>query len=627
MVKVVGTAGHIDHGKSTLVRRLTGIDPDRLEEEKRRGMTIDLGFAWLTLPSGQDISIVDVPGHERFIKNMLAGAAGIDVALVVVAADEGVMPQTREHLDILGLLDVRHGVVALTKADIVDDDWRDLVEEDVRTALAETSLRSAPIVPVSAVTGGGIDELLAALDEAVAVSDERRDVGVPYLPVDRVFSVRGFGTVVTGTLHSGLVRVDEELEVLPGGRRVRVRGLQTHGEHRHDAGPGSRVAINVSGATRDDIERGDVLARPGTVRSVSRIDCLARVLDSSPIALAHGSQVTAHIGAAERAATVSVLAGPVVEPGETGWIQLRFDAPVAVVRGQHVVLRMPAPARTIAGGVVVDVAPRHRRSDARARERLAALASETLPVATLAALAGNKPIRTRDIALVLGVAPARVDDVLAGLEAEGKIRKLGEWYLTSQDWSALKTRCETLLHHYHQRQPLRKGMSKEELGQNVGWSGASWTAAVEAMTGEDVMRQDGSVLALPAHRGGTAGRPEEVDRVLQVLRRDPYAPPTAAELCAMAGTDGALLAALGEEGEIVRVQDGLYFARDAVDRVRTRVLDIIRREGQVTVAGLRDAIGTSRKYALALLEHLDAQRVTKRAGDVRVLGAKADSCT
>ncbi|MBV9278733.1 MAG: selenocysteine-specific translation elongation factor, partial [Chloroflexi bacterium] len=531
-MKVIGTAGHIDHGKSTLVHRLTGIDPDRLSEEKQRGMTIDLGFAWLSLPSGRDVSLVDVPGHERFIKNMLAGAGGVDVALLVVAADEGVMPQTREHLDILDLLGVRHGVVALTKRDLVDEEWLELVTEDVTELLRGTALEGSAIVPVSAATGAGIPGLLVELDRAVAVSPDPPDRGVPYLPVDRVFTIAGFGTVVTGTLHDGRLRVGEEVEVVPGGRTVRIRGLQTHRRQVSEAEPGSRVAVNLAGIARDELTRGDVLARHGALHAVRRADAGLRVLPDAPIPLTHGLEVTVHVGSAERPATLLILEGDELLPGETGWVQLRFAESVATLRGQRFIVRLPAPLGTVAGGEIVDIAPRHRRSDRSALERLTDLGSDSLPQAVAAALAHGRPRSSAAIASRLGVAEAQVATALRTMEREGAVVNLGPAYLAEEAWSRLTVQAEEILGGYHSANPLRQGMPREELRSRLGWPQTLWPPTLRSLVAANRVREHGALVALPDHRGGTGGRRAEAARILAALRSDLYAPPSGTELVA-----------------------------------------------------------------------------------------------
>lgn len=625
-MKVIGTAGHIDHGKSALVHRLTGIDPDRLAEEKQRGMTIDLGFAWLTLPSATEVSIVDVPGHERFIKNMLAGTGGIDVALLVVAADEGVMPQTREHVDILHLLGVRHSVVALTKADLVEDDWLELVREEVAELLKSTTLAGSAMVPVSSVTGQGIDNVLRALDDIVAATPSPADRGLPYMPVDRVFSVAGFGTVLTGTLHFGTLAVGDEVEVVPGGARGRIRNVQTHRRAIARAEPGMRVAVNVAGLSRDDVARGDVLAQPHTIRALSTFAARLHVVPSAPFPLTHAMEVTIHVGAAERAAKVYLLEGSQLAPGEAGWARLRVSEPVAAVRGQRFIVRLPAPARTVAGGEVVDIVPRFRRLRPPDRQRLESLASDHDEKAIKGVLIGDKPRRIDQIIVTLGRPMQVVKSELQKLEAKGQVLRVGESYISETAWAAATAKVAAALDEYHRTNPLRRGMPKEQLRRTLDWEHAAWTDAVHRLETAGVLRDLDTVVAGARHLGGVAGRREEADRVLAVLRREPFSPASGRELLAAAQTGPDVLAAMAEEGEIVRVADGLFFARDAFDHMSSQTIDIIRTEGEVTVARLRDVFGSSRKYALAFLEYLDSQNITRRMGDKRILGSRAPTC-
>jgi selenocysteine-specific elongation factor len=624
-MKVIGTAGHIDHGKSTLVYRLTGIDPDHLSEEKRRGMTIDLGFAWLTLPSGMEASVVDVPGHERFVRNMLAGAAGVDVALLVIAADEGVMPQTREHLDILDLLGVQEGVVALTKSDLAEPEWLELVREEVEELLAGTSLASSPIVPVSSTTGEGVPALLAALDEALAAGPTPRDRGRPFVPVDRVFTIAGFGTVVTGTLHDGSLAEGAEVVLMPRRERSRIRTLQSHRSRVASAGPGARVAMNLQGLSTERVQRGDVVATDGAVAPTRRLDASIRVLPTSSVALRHGMSVAVHIGSAERSATVAVLGASEIEPGSVGWVQLRFDDAVASTRDQRLVIRLPSPARTIAGGVVADVSPRHRRSDPRAIERLTNLLSPRPEVAVMAASQGDRPYSAEEIAFRAGLALAESTACLHQLMDSGKAIPVAQRYLTPARWTRLTQSAQEALREYHTRFPLRRGMSKEELRSQVGWRFTDWSEVVHAMVDAGVVRENGPSVALPGHGGGTSSRRSDADAVLEKLKADPYAPPSGSVLIAGTAADESLLSAMVAENEIVRVDAGLYFERGAYDEMVRRIVESIARDGAVTVASVRDTFGTSRKYALSLLEHLDDEHITRRNGDARTLGSKAPS--
>ncbi len=608
---VVGTAGHIDHGKSTLIQALTGIDPDRLEEEKRRGMTIDLGFAYLTLPSGRLAGIVDVPGHARFIRNMLAGVHGLDAVLLVVAADEGVMPQTVEHLEIVDLLEIRHGLAVVTKVDLVEPDWLELVVAELAETLAPTSLAGAEILPVSAVTGQGLDDLKRRLDDLLAGTPQREDRRRPRLPVDRVFTIGGFGTVVTGTLVDGSLNVGEEVELQPSARRVRVRGLQQHNRKVDAAQPGSRVAANLVGVEKEDLHRGEVLARPGTVTVTRRVDAAVRVLRDSPRPLRHGAQVLLHTGTAEVSARAIVLASDEIQPGGTGWVQLYLGRPVAVAAGDRFVLRLPTPSATVAGGSFADVSPRrHPRHDERVRESLERRAAGEVLQEEL-----RKYPRGITAQALLRATLAEDADV-SRLEA----RRAGQWLFAPEAWAALQARSRSALEEYHRAHPLRAGMPREELKSRLGLAPATFGPVLAALAGDGVLADRGGELALPDHRveidpaaGGPAGR------LLELLQAQPFAPPSLPEAMRAAGASAEVVRALAQRGELVRLSEDVAFTRAAFDSAVALVREVMAAEGSVTVATLRDRMGASRRPVLALLEHLDAQRVTRRVGDARVL--------
>ncbi|HEV8469562.1 MAG TPA: selenocysteine-specific translation elongation factor, partial [Candidatus Limnocylindria bacterium] len=390
-IRVIATAGHVDHGKSTLITALTGIDPDRLREERERGMTIDLGFAWLELPDGGDVGVVDVPGHQDFIRNMLAGVGPVDAVLLVVALDEGVMPQTREHLAILGILGVDRGVVALTKRDLVDDEWAALAKADVAAALQETPLRNAAFVEVSATARSGLDELVRALADVLASAPPRRDAGRPRLPIDRAFTLTGFGTVVTGTLVDGAFGVGDEVAILPTAKRARIRGIQTHKRALESARPGSRVALNLTGVEKDELARGMVVARPGSLETASVVSARLDLLPSASDALAHNEAVKVHIGTAEVMARVSLLEGAALDPGASAWAQLRLAEPVALAVGDRFVLRRPSPPETLGGGMVADVSGERLR---RRRDAVETLERRTAPTAASRLLAALDVPRT-----------------------------------------------------------------------------------------------------------------------------------------------------------------------------------------------------------------------------------------
>jgi selenocysteine-specific elongation factor len=608
---VVGTAGHIDHGKSTLIHALTGIDPDRLAEEKRRGMTIDLGFAYLTLPSGRLVGIVDVPGHARFIRNMLAGVHGLDAVLLVVAADEGVMPQTVEHLEIVHLLDISRGLVVLTKVDLVEPDWLELVTAEVGERLAGTSLGGAEIVPVSALTGEGLDALRSKLDGLLAGTAARADLGRPRLPVDRVFTIGGFGTVVTGTLVDGSLKVGEELEALPGGRRVRIRGLQQHNRKVEVASPGSRVAANLVGVEKEDLRRGHVLVRPGMMTDSRRIDAEVTVLAGAARPLRHGASLLLHSGTAEVAARAIVLESDQIEPGSRGWVQLYLEEPIAAAAGDRFVLRLPSPAATIAGGRFADVSPRHHpRHDV------------SVPASLERRMAGDvlqeelrKYPRGISEAGLLKATLAPADDLTAVTA-----RRAGGWLFAPEAWSVLVARAETLLADYHHAHPLRGGMPREELKNRLGLVPAAFGAVLGELTREGVLSERGGEVGLPGHQvvlDPAEGGPAQ--RLVELLSRTPFAPPSLPEAMRDSGAGPEVLRALAKSGALVRLSDDVAFTREAYEAALELVRKIVAAEGDVTVASLRDAMAASRRPVLAFLEHLDAERVTRREGDIRTL--------
>ena len=597
---VVGTAGHIDHGKSTLIEALTGIDPDRLAEEKRRGMTIDLGFAHMTLPSGREIGIVDVPGHARFMRNMLAGAHGLDAVLLVVAADEGVMPQTREHLDVIELLEVTRGIVVLTKVDLVDAEWIELMKEEIRK-----SIKDWPIVTVSAVTGEGLSRLVDELDSLLAGARPRDDAGRPRLPIDRVFTMSGFGTVVTGTLVDGTIRVGDEMAVMPSGRAVRVRGLQRHNEKVESVGPGNRVAANLTGIEKGDLSRGDVLTTPRSLEPTRRVDARLHVVSSAASPLRHGMQLLLHTGTAEVPARLIVLEGESIAPGGEGWVQLYLERPIAVAAPDRFILRIASPAQTVAGGTLVDVAPRkHSRHDSGVRQSLDRRAAGNVLEEEL-----RKYPRGVTVAGLLKATVALDADV-AALRA----RRLGDWIFSDDAWQSVSTRAARELAEYHASFPLRSGMAREELRNRIGVSAAAFPSVVKGLVEDGrVVERNGS-LAAPDHEVAV-----DDGGIVRLLDESPLAPPSLGEAMQKTGVSVETVRALAQRGDIVRVSDDVAFSRRGFDAAVTLVREIIASDGSVTVATLRDRMAASRRPVLALLEYLDAQHVTRRVGDARVL--------
>lgn len=640
-MRVVGTAGHVDHGKSTLVHALTGIDPDRLKEEKEREMTIDLGFAWLTMPSGERVGVVDVPGHKDFIKNMLAGVGGIDAALFVVAADEGVMPQTREHLAILDLLQVRGGVVALTKVDMAEDeDWLDLVEADLLDVLEDTILDGAPVVRCSARTGEGIKVLVAELDRYLATSAPRRDVGRPRLPVDRVFTISGFGTVVTGTLSDGTFSLGQEVEIQPSGLRTRIRGLQTHKQKIENAVPGSRVAINLTGIGKDEIHRGEVVTMPGWLRPTVLVDCLLRYLPDAPIPLKHDAPVDFFSGAAETPARVRLLGKKILVPGDEGWVQIRLAKPVALVKGDRFIIRQLSPSMTIGGGRIVNPFPgrRHRRFRPEVIERLETLAHGTPEEVLLQDLERQQPCEVQGLLARSSLSRQQAQDSLAALVSEEQILVLdsslpagksspsipnSNFLITRSGWGALRERLELLLGEHHRQFPLRAGMPREEVKSRLARYIPSLTPRlfneiVGLAAAEGWLAETRSTVRLASHQATfTTQQQQAVDYLLYTFRQQPYTTPSVAQCEEQVGNE--VLNALIEQGQLVRLNEDVILLTETYEEMREGIERHVKEHGSITVAQARDTFGTSRKYALALLGYMDEQRITRRVGDERVL--------
>jgi selenocysteine-specific elongation factor len=636
-MRVIGTAGHVDHGKSTLVQALTGIHPDRLKEEREREMTIDLGFAWLTLPSGpsgaiEEVGIVDVPGHRDFIENMLAGVGGIDAALFVVAADEGVMPQTREHLAILDILQIQGGVVALTKIDLVGEDqasrdeWLELVEYDLRQVLSGTILEGAPIVRLSARAGLGISDLKTALAGCLSERPPRPDFRRPRLPIDRVFTIPGFGTVVTGTLVDGNLQVGDEIEILPTALRGRVRGLQTHKQKEQIAVPGSRTAVNISGVALDLVQRGGVVAHHGDYHATQRLDVRFRLLPDVSQPLKHNTEVKLYIGTAEAVARLRLLGTEELLPGQEGWLQLEAYTPLVAMRGDRYILRRPSPGETLGGGTVIDPDPkgRHRRFAAETLHRLEALARGTPDEVLLQALVALGAAPLREVIARSNLEVFAASQAVQQLRASGQMLELeGEELVIGQGaWQRLSGRAVAEVSTYHQNNPLRRGMPREELKSRLKDatrpSPRLFNAALRKLVADGLLAEAGPLVFLPTH--AIRFSPQQQTRIDALLRRfaaSPYSPPSAKECQSDVGED--VLAALIDLGDLVAVAPDVVFRQVDFQRMVADVRRLIAQNGSLTVAQARDHFNTSRRYVLAFLEYLDSTGVTTRQGDERKL--------
>jgi selenocysteine-specific elongation factor len=621
-LRVIGTAGHVDHGKSTLVKALTGIDPDRLKEEKEREMTIDLGFAWLTLPSGEVVSIIDVPGHEHFIRNMLAGVGGIDAAMLVVAADEGIMPQTREHIAILDLLQVRAAVVALTKSDLIEEpQWLALVTDEVVKTLAGTTLAGARVIPVSARTRKGLDRLKQELDDLLAHTSLRRDWGRPRLPVDRVFTMAGFGTVATGTLLDGSFSLGQEVVIQPSGLRARIRGLQSHKEKVDFASPGRRLAINLSGISPEELKRGDVVAAVDTLAPTALIDVRLRWLPDAPQPLRHDMELEFFSGAFQTLARTRLLGDKELAPGRDGWAQLVLSAPAALTERDRFIVRQPSPSLTVGGGTIVDAHParRHRRFRPEVVERLERLAHGSPADALLDALTRIEPASSDDVLRQSTLSNAEAEGALGQLLASGQVVALDERTVISlAGWRALLEKSRGLLGAFHRQHPLRTGMPREELKSRLGLNSRLFDAVLERAAREGVIAATPAAVRLAGHAVKfSSAQQAKVAQLQAALEKNPFSPPSYEECVALAGAD--VLLALIEQGQIVKVSDSVVFAAEAYATMVKRIRGELAQHGTITVAHVRDMFGASRKYALALMEHLDDIKLTRRMGDERVL--------
>ncbi|WP_240610829.1 selenocysteine-specific translation elongation factor [Ammonifex thiophilus] len=630
---VIGTAGHVDHGKTALIKALTGIDTDRLKEEKERGISIELGFAYLDLPSGIRAGIVDVPGHERLVRTMLAGAHGIDMVLLVVAADEGVMPQTREHVDIIGLLGISRGVVALTKIDLVEPDWLELVQEEVKEYLTGTSLRDAPIVPVSAVTGEGLAELVRMLDALAQEVTEKPATGPARLPLDRVFTIPGFGTVVTGTLVSGTIRVGDTLSILPPDKTVRVRQLQVHKQRVEEARAGQRVAANLVGVEAGEIGRGDVLVTPGSFRSATLLDVKLYLLPTAR-PLKHRAKVRFHLGTTEVSAQLHLLDREELVPGEEALLQLLLEEPVVAAKGDRFVIRSFSPPLTVGGGRVLAL-PRmkYKRFRAEVLQYLSRLAEGELKDQVEAYLRKeSQPVSLETVAETLTEEKERVVQALEELSKEEKVKLIkveGQVYACSAaTYRKLSDEARSLVARYLEEYPLREGMPKEELRSRLlpQLGVRAFQTLLEEWAGEGVLSLTAQAVSLPGLAGPSAEDQERIASLEEVYRRGGLQPPALREAASLVGIEEKeaeeYLGYLLRAGRLVKVAEGILFHREVLAAAEAQVVAALKERGEITVAEVRDLLSTSRKYVVPLLEYLDGKRVTRRIGDKRVLVKK-----
>lgn len=632
---VLGTAGHVDHGKTSLIKALTGVDTDRLKEEKERGITIELGFASLSLPSGHTLGIVDVPGHEKFIRNMVAGAAGIDLVLMVIAADEGVMPQTKEHLQICSLLGITTGLVALTKIDLVEKDWLDLVRSEIADYLQNTFLAGAPIVPVSASQKQGIPELLGEIDKTVRQLREKTDDGIFRLPVDRIFTMKGFGTVVTGTLISDKIRVGEDVQILPENIFTRIRGIQVHNQPTEEAFSGQRTALNLQSIEKSTLERGNVLVRPQTVRPTQRLDVFFEYLASNARKLKNRSLVRLHTGTAEIMTRIVLLDADELSPGDASFAQLILADEDVVVGGDHFVLRSYSPVTTIGGGRILDPQPgKHKRKNKKILDDLKILQSGALQdkISVLLDRAGFSGISVRLLAFRLGVSVKKIREALEKLFSDRRAILLpgdDTTALSAGLCAHLEERLMKSLADYHASHPLQEGISKEELKAALpdAVSGKLFNMVLARLIKKEWIASDKDNVRLATHRVQLAGEEDALRQAIaSVYLQAGLAPPSLSDVVARFKDQKSkaqnIVKLMIKDGELTKINEDLCFARAALDKLREDYKAQLVRDGQATPATFKDLTGLSRKYIIPLMEYFDASKLTVRVEDHRILREK-----
>jgi selenocysteine-specific elongation factor len=630
---ILGTAGHIDHGKTTLIKALSGIDTDRLKEEKERGITIELGFAHLQLPSGQVLGIIDVPGHEKFVKNMVAGATGVDIVALVIAADEGVMPQTREHLEICQLLRVKKGIIVLTKIDMVDQEWLDLVRDDVSAYMSGTFLADAPIMEVSAVTGQGLQELIALLDTMVKEVPEREAGNFFRLPIDRVFIMKGFGTVVTGTSISGSIKIGDDVTIYPRGLESRIRGIQVHNKEVKEVSAGLRTAINLQGLEKEELERGNVIATRDSLRSTRIIDVVFHLLASAPRKVKNRSVVRFHTGTAEIIATIILLDREELNPGQTCFAEIRLEAPTAVMSHDRYVLRSYSPIRTIGGGEILNALPqKKKRFSETALAELKVLNAGNLSEVTEQYIAAGRFAGTEDSQLpfLTSASKKKLDEIVKALLAQRRIIQYDKEkavFIQADYYKKAREEILNTLTRYHQDFPLKVGLLKEELrSRTVGSNNPKlFNFVINQLTQEEVIVQERELLRLKEHRVTLAQDQEKVrQQIEEIYLKSGIQPPYFKEIKEkFPGTTAPdVLGVMVKDGVLIKVKEDLYFHKDVIEELKNRLVEFLKDTGEIDTPQFKEMTNASRKYTIPLLEYFDITQLTMRVGDKRMLRRK-----
>jgi len=629
---ILGTAGHIDHGKTSLIKAVTGVNTDRLKEEQARGITIELGFASIDLPGGWHLGIVDVPGHEKFVKNMVAGATGIDMVAMVIAADEGVMPQTREHMEICTLLGIEHGLIALTKTDLVDEEWMELVTEDIRDFARGTFLEDCAIVPLSSATGEGVREFIAALEELSAKVPDRPVTNLFRLPVDRVFTMKGFGTVITGSLVSGSIKVGDTVTIFPSMTTSKVRGIQVHNESVEEAGPGMRTAINFQGLEKASVNRGEVLSTPGALRPSYMVDVSLHFLDSNRKPAKNRTKVRFHTGTSEVFGYLVLLDREELNPGEDIVAQIRLDTPVTLVRDDRFVIRSYSPVRTIGGGRVLNpVAQKHKQFQVDVIEGLKGLIDS--PAEAIASFhvkdAGVSGVTFADLVIMTNLPEKRLTSITQALSSTREIIQIDKesrLFVHRDVFDALQEQMVVNLDRYHRANPLKTGMSKGELKSKFPVNAADklFSVVMNQMLKAGKIAQEGEAVRLASHKVSLGMDQADIKKkVLEIYLESGLTPPYFKEVTKTLGVDPVVakdvLMLLVNEGTMIKAKEDLFFHGEPYEELKKRLVDFLKANGEITTPQFKEMTGASRKYIIPLLEYFDAKNVTLRVGDSRKL--------
>ncbi len=627
---ILGTAGHIDHGKSTLVKALTGTDPDRLKEEKERGITLDLGFASLDLPGGNRLGIVDVPGHEGLIKNMLAGVGGIDIVMLVIAADEGIMPQTREHLAICDLLHVKKGLIALTKMDMVDKDWLALVQDEVRDFVKGTFLEKSPLVAVSSKTGENLQTLVQVLAKLSGEVSPKPATGTLRLPIDRVFTMKGFGTVITGTLLSGTISTEQEVEILPKAMKTKVRGIQSHNQAVPRSVAGQRTAVNLQGVEKDQLSRGDTIVSAGFFTPTKTLDAKLDLLKQAPRGLKTGSRIRFYNTTQEAIGRITVLGSNELAPGQEAFVQIRLEQPVIIQHGDRFILRFYSPMETLGGGMTLNPHPRrHKQATMQESLRSLGVLEKGTAEEILALFISGKGVAGMEENDLIGAVAADKHEVAAALASHVQkkaVLRVDNVYVHTSHLALLEKKSLDLVKQYHKDNPLKPGMDKEEVkgALRIRLSSKVLNMVMDGLVKKKQLEADGAKLRMPGFKAAGGKINDEVkNKIVEAIRKGGTQPPVREEFPTLFGISDRdakdLLKLLADEGRTVRINDSLHLDRDALEKIRVDLKKHLETKKEITMAEFRDLARTSRKFAVPIMEYFDSQKLTQRIGDKRVL--------